>query len=168
VSSWILRVWILRVLAVFGLSLFLAFGAVIVLVCVELGFEPEYDSFGPDFEHFDGVFSQYNSDQYPIQTLDLAPLNGGNWIGACVFGGYSDPIEVAEKRMLLIDPLDTQRFEEARHSGFRVASVEETEAALLWWKADAKAHFVFFRNGAPGITTTCVGRGKPVVTFEGW
>lgn len=130
----------------------------VVLGCIGLGSisfvvtiaksAPSFDRFHPDYATFAAVFDQadraFNAGQSYV-IIDLAPLNRGAWKTACLFAGYTHPIEEMERLGARVDQADRDRLGKAR--GFRAAPVEETELVIAFTNEAGRAHFVHFQSG---------------------
>lgn len=113
--------------------------------------EPVYDVADPDYAHFSHEFDRLaaafeHREPTARDTLDLAPLNGGRWTTACLFGGYTDPVEKLE-RMGVRVPQAEQRRMAAASGGFRLAPVEEFEVVIAYIDAKATTRLIHFKNG---------------------
>lgn len=83
--------------------------------------------------------------------IDLSELNSGEWTTACLFGGYTDPLEAMRVHGANIDEKDRVRFTEAGSRGFRLGQVEEHEMAIAFVDLGNNARFIHFRTGiGPG------------------
>ena len=67
---------------------------------------PSFDRSHPDYATFAAVFDQadraFNAGQSYV-IIDLAPLNRGAWKTACLFAGYTHPIEEMERLGARVD-----------------------------------------------------------------
>jgi hypothetical protein len=63
-------------------------------------------------------------------SIDFSSLNNGEWKTACLFGGYTRPLDEMRLRGASISENDTARFTEAGTRGFRLGHVEEQEKRL--------------------------------------
>jgi hypothetical protein len=85
------------------------------------------------------------------KTITLTELNSGEWKTACLFGGYTDPLEAMRVHGANIDEKDRVRFTEAGSRGFRLGQVEEHEMAIAFVDLGNNARFIHFRTGiGPG------------------
>jgi hypothetical protein len=133
----------------------------IILVAVawllaELFYRPSYDRAHPDHDRYAGMFHRLEmtrsqrriTSEDPIDpSIDLSELNGGHWKVACVFGGYTTPVETMRGLGAHIDENDLRRFTEAGRRGFRLAPVEESEMAIAYVDLADNARFIHFRHG---------------------
>lgn len=80
------------------------------------------------------------------QAIDLASLNGGDWTGACLYGGYNDPLTHMRDLQANITPQDEERLKDLNH-GFRLNQVEEFEAIVAFIDTANTAHLIHFKHG---------------------
>lgn len=122
--------------------------ASVSFVAIIANSEPAFDQSHPDYTSFAAVFAQadraLNAGQSYV-IIDLAPLNGGAWKTACLFAGYTHPIEHMEQLGARVDQADRDRF--GKPQAFRAAPVEETELVIAFMDEAGRAHFVHFQNG---------------------
>lgn len=112
---------------------------------------PAYDRSDPDYQRYSAAFADLSKalrrriatkDDY----IDLSNLNNGQWETACLFGGYTKPLETMTALNAKIDENDRVRWSKATR-GFRLAPVEEFEMAIAFIDANANARFIHFENG---------------------
>jgi hypothetical protein len=70
----------------------------VVDLLYELPYTPTYDQADPDYRRYRDAFDslQLNLDRRGITEedyVDLAMLNNGEWTTACLFGGYTMPLD---------------------------------------------------------------------------
>lgn len=106
--------------------------------------DPQYAAYVQTFEKARLVDSRGVSTPTP---LDLDGLNRGDWVKACLFGGYTNPSEKMIAFGATLNPLDVTRWADARRQGFRLAEVEEYEVAIAYIDRANQAHFIHFRRG---------------------
>ena len=80
-------------------------------------------------------------------TLDLTSLNNGDWVTACVFGGYNDPLNAMEKKGAEFSSGDKRRLLQLGKRGMRLAQVEESEVLFVYMDATGRARYVHFEYG---------------------
>jgi hypothetical protein len=80
-------------------------------------------------------------------AIDLSELNAGNWKIACVFGGYTNPLEMMRALGANINEKDRLRLTESRSRGFRLTQVEESEMAITYVDLSNNAKFIHFDHG---------------------
>jgi hypothetical protein len=103
---------------------------------IELSYQPSYDQAHPDYGRYAETFRRLS---VPISrrgitsddAIDLSELNGGKWQVACVFGGYTNPLEAMRAFGANIDEKDQLRLTEAGSRGFRLAQVEESDGHCI-------------------------------------
>ena len=112
--------------------------------------KPTYDQSHPDYrryaEAFDRLGAQIHGREFTKEdAIDLSELNRGEWKIACVFGGYTDPVEKMRALGANINEKDQLRWTETR--GFRLAPVEESEMAIAYMDLGNNAQFIHFKSG---------------------
>ena len=164
----ILRAFDFKVLACIGVAT-VGFGAAMALMTALIitGSKPAFDQFHPDYAAFTAAFNQsdraLNAGQRPV-VIDLAALNGGAWATACLFTGYTRPIEHMERLGAKVDQADRDRLTDAR--GGRLAPVEEREAVIAFMGEDRQAHFIHFQHGMgqyAEFTRNCVTKPETML-----
>lgn len=140
----------LVLLLVVGAAALFAIGAAALLR--ELLYKPTYDQSHPNYRHFAEVFDSLRPElDYRGTTeddyIDLSELNSGEWKTACLFGGYTDPLEAMRALGANIDEKDHVRFTEAGSRRFRLGQVEEQEMAIAFVDIGNNARFIHFRTG---------------------
>jgi hypothetical protein len=124
----------------------------VAALLVELSYRPSYDQAHPDYGRYAETFRRLS---VPISTrgitgddaIDLSELNGGEWQVACVFGGYTNPLETMRAFGANIDEKNQLRLTEAGSRGFRLAQVEESEMAIAYVDFNNNARFIHFKYG---------------------
>jgi hypothetical protein len=114
--------------------------------------EPAYDQSHPDYHRYAEAFNRLS---VPISqrgitnedAIDLFELNGGEWKTACIFGGYTNPLDKMRTLGADISPKDQSRLTEAGSRGFRLAQVEESEIAIAYVDFSNRAQFIHFKHG---------------------
>ena len=145
-----------RLILLFVASTAALFAIGVVALLRELLYKPAYDQFQPNYRQFTEIFDSLRpvldyrgttKDDY----IDLSELNSGEWKTACLFGGYTDPLEAMRVHGANIDEKDRVRFTEAGSRGFRLGQVEEHEMAIAFVDLGNNARFIHFRTGiGPG------------------
>jgi hypothetical protein len=139
-----------------GRLVILLAGCVVALVVgrllVEMSYRPTYDWDDPDYRRYSPVFARLRKelDRRDIadqDVIDLSSLNDGNWKTACVFGGYTDPLEEMRTFGATISGKDEVHLANARSRGFRIGPVEEFEIMIAYVNLSNHAHFVHFERG---------------------
>ena len=141
-----------RYIFLFGASLVGLAILGIATVLVELFYRPSYDRAHPDYDHYAQVFERLRE---PVSVrglagehaIDLSDLNRGEWKVACLFGGYTDPLETMRALGANIDEKDRLRWTAAGSRGFRLAQVEEKEMAIAFADLGNTARFIHFKSG---------------------
>jgi hypothetical protein len=64
-------------------------------------------------------------------SVDLSGLNNGEWKTACLFGGYTNPLDEMRALGANISEKDRARMTEAGSRGLRLSQVEEYELANI-------------------------------------
>src|SRR5262245_59625753 len=118
----------------------------------ELLYKPIYDQSHPNYRHFVEVFARLRAElDYRGATnedyVDLSELNDGDWTTACLFGGYTNPLEAMRIRGANIHEKDRVRFTEAGWRGFRLGQIEEREIAIAFLDLGNNAQFIHFETG---------------------
>ena len=141
-----------RYILLFGVSfVVLAMVGIATLLAV-LFHRPSYDVTHPNYNYFVEVFERLRE---PIafrgmtneDAVDFSQLNGGEWKVACLFGGYTDPLETMRAIGANIHEKDQVRWTKARSRGLRLAQVEEKEMAIAYVDLANNAQFIHFRHG---------------------
>jgi hypothetical protein len=135
-------------IVVFGCA-FAAAAALIGLVALlVLSPKPDFDRAHPDYAYFAERFEEARrifASGRNHATIDLAHLNGGAWRTACLFGGYTHPIEKMDALGAVVSEADRQRLSGA--VGARIAPVEEFEVLIAYIDEERRAHFIHFAEG---------------------
>jgi hypothetical protein len=141
-----------RAIFIFGAS-FVALAILgVAVLLVALSYRPSYDQAHPEYGRYAEAFHRL-SVQFSARgitsddAVDLSELNRGEWKVACVFGGYTSPLETMRACNANIDEKDQLRLSEAGSRGFRLAQVEESEMAIAYVDFDNNAHFIHFKHG---------------------
>jgi len=118
----------------------------------ELLYKPIYDQPHPNYRHYAEVFDRLRAelDDRGARNghyVDLSELNDGDWTTACLFGGYTNPLEAMRMRGANIHEKDRVRFTEAGSRGFRLGQVEEREIAIAFVDLGNNAQFIHFKTG---------------------
>ena len=125
-------------------------GAVALLV--ELSHRPTYDQSDPNHRRYVEAFDRL---RVPLDQrgatkqdfVDLSQLNKGEWKTACLFGGYTRPLEEMQALSANISERDRVRMTEAGSRGFRMGQVEEQEMAIAYVDLSNNAQFIHFASG---------------------
>ncbi len=125
---------------------------VFVAILVIAAFDTtQFDDDDPRYQFLVQQFSEHRGPYgsgIPIpRTIDLAPLNNGQWTMACIFGGYNDPLEDIEKLQVKITPEDRRRLENAGSTALRLNQVEEYEIMVVYVDPSGYARIAHFRGG---------------------
>ena len=141
-------IWIATVcFALVGGAAVLVFGFLLYAVFQS----PDYDKSHPDYARYEGVFARLEKQMYETprgqQAIDLSQLNDGDWETACIFGGYTDPLEEMQSRGAIVADRDVRRLIEAEELGMRMDQVEEFEIMLTTIDRQNRAHFIHFKHG---------------------
>ncbi|HEY8563982.1 MAG TPA: hypothetical protein VIL65_00650 [Beijerinckiaceae bacterium] len=126
---------------------------------------PEYATFAARFAEAQRAFAA--GEDWAV--IDLAPVKGGAWRTACLFGGYTRPVERLEALGAVVSQADRQRLGKA--IGWRVSPVEEFEMLIAFSDEQGRAHFIHFDQGmgAEGQHyEACVTRPKTKVAVAPW
>lgn len=134
--------------------------------------QPAYDTQHPDYAHYDAVFSRVAEElaQSGVSTtpIDFAPLNGGAWKTACLFGGYGKSITEMRDRNAIVSDADLARLDDKQQPGFRLFALEEAEAMIAYVDDGNRAHFIHFRHGLGQFSEAyrgCVSKPETVLTL---
>lgn len=137
------------------------------IALIYLGSVPDYDTHHPDYRHITGEMARAGeTSRGEASAINLAPLNGGRWQKACLFGGYTDPVREMEKSGASITAADRARLGEAW--GLRLHPVEEKEALVAFADPERRAHFVHVRSGLGSFLDhfhKCIDRPETVLTL---
>ncbi len=141
----------MRFILLFGVSfVVLAVVGITALILVAIFDEPDYDVAHPNYSYFAEMFERLSKSSRRMTNeaaIDFSQLNGGEWKVACLFGGYTDPLETMRVTGANINENDRVRWTEARSRGFRLAPVEEHEMAIAYVDLANNAQFIHFRHG---------------------
>jgi len=118
----------------------------------ELSYKPTYDRSDTDYRRYEEAFKALwlQLDQRGAteeDSIDFSSLNNGEWKTACLFGGYTRPLDEMRLRGASISENDTARFTEAGTRGFRLGQVEEQEIAIAYIDPANNARFIHFAAG---------------------
>src|SRR5258708_7587900 len=96
-----------------------------VAAVVELSYRPTYDRSDPTYHRYLEAFERLRVplDQRGAKKedfVDLSPLNNGEWKTACLFGGYTMPLDEMRALGATISEIDRVRMTEAGSRGFRL------------------------------------------------
>jgi hypothetical protein len=80
-------------------------------------------------------------------SVDLSGLNNGEWKTACLFGGYTNPLDEMRALGANISEKDRARMTEAGSRGLRLSQVEEYELAIAYIDLSNNARFIHFETG---------------------
>ena len=128
------------------------FSVGVALLLYELSYKPTYDREDPDYRRYAEAFEvlRVKLDQHGLteaDDLDLATLYNGAWTTACLFGGYTMPLDDMRRLGANISERDRVRITDAGWRGFRLAQVEEHEMAIAYIDRSNSAHFIHFATG---------------------
>jgi hypothetical protein len=151
----------------------LAAAVLLLVLVVELSYKPTYDQSHPDYDRYAEAFNRLsvslsrrgitNDD-----AIDLSELNGGEWKIACVFGGYTRPLETMRALGGNINQKDQLRWTEAGSRGFRLGQVEEREMAIAYVDLNNNTQFIHFEYGIGPEGQhfeKCISRPETRLTF---
>ena len=133
-----------------GIAAVCVLGALLLLV--EFFYQPAYDQTDPNYRRYLKVFDSLRpkldyrgttKDDY----IDLTELNNGEWKTACLFGGYTFPLEAMQALGANVNEKDRVRLTEAGSRAFRLGQVEEHEMAIAFVDLGNNAQFIHFRSG---------------------
>ena len=121
-------------------------------VVVELFYKPTYDRSDPTYHRYLEAFERL---RVPLDErgatnediLDLSQVNKGEWKTACLFGGYTRPLDEMQALGATISEKDRARMTEAGSRGFRVSQVEEQEIVIAFVDLGNNARFIHFHTG---------------------
>ena len=124
----------------------------IVVLLVELSYQPAYDRSDSNYQRYSEAFDRLRVqlDRYGTtkdDVIDLSQLNNGAWKVACVFSGYTNPLEEMRALDANISEKDQLRLTEAGSRGFRLGQVEEFEMMIAYVDLSNNAQFVHFASG---------------------
>jgi hypothetical protein len=124
----------------------------VALLLYQLSHKPAYDQGDPDYrryeEAFDGLRVKLDRRGTTEEDyVDLSMLNNGEWTTACLFGGYTMPLDEMRALGANISDKDLARITEAGSRGFRLAQVEEQEMAIAYIDRSNDARFIHFATG---------------------
>lgn len=149
-------------------------GATILAIVASVMFEPRpvFDRDHPDYGPFASQFARAEkafSAGEDWAVIDLAPVNGGAWRSACLFGGFTRPVERLLSLGATVSASDRQRLSSAL--GWRAAPVEEFEMLVAFTDEQGQAHFIHFDRGVGAEGQhyeACVTRPKSQVAIASW
>lgn len=105
--------------------------------------KPSYGDKDPRFLFLSRQFSErgvaFRRNDYNLRSLELAQLNNGEWSSACVFGGYTVPLEEVRSQGFKITEQDQKQL--------ATFSLEESEVMVAYVDLLGFAHFVRFETG---------------------
>lgn len=138
-----------RIILVVTVGCVLALSAIPVVLIALLVFAPRpaYDRAHPDYVVFAERFAEARREleHRPEAVIDLASLNQGSWRTACLFGGYTRPVEHMIALGAVVTQADRNRL--AEPIGLRLSPVEEFEILIAFIDHEGRAHFVHFSDG---------------------
>jgi hypothetical protein len=119
---------------------------------IELSYRPSYDRSDPNYHRYLAVFNSLRMQLDQRGTteddyVDLSELNNGEWKTACLFGGYTRPLEEMRGLGASINEKDLIRLTEAGSRGFRLGQVEEQEMAIAFVDLSNNVRFIHFETG---------------------
>lgn len=162
------------VLRIALLSLLGCILAAVVAMAALVVFEPRpvFDRAHPDYAAFARHFAQAQrsfaaGEEWVV--IDLAPLNGGAWRTACLFGGYTRPVEQLIALGAVVSDADRQRLGAA--IGLRLSPVEEFEMLVAFTDEQGRAHFIHFDEGVGAEGQhyeACVTGPKTRIAIASW
>jgi hypothetical protein len=79
-------------------------------------------------------------------VIDLAPVNEGAWRTACLFGGYTRPVDRIDALSAVVSQTDRRRLAEA--TGLRLSPVEESEMLIAFLDEKGQAQSSIFRRAS--------------------
>jgi hypothetical protein len=132
----------------------------------------EYDMDHPAYGFLESQLAIANGSE--DRAIDFTGLNVGDWVLACLAGGYNDPISVIENAAAQFD-LEVIVSENQRtridwlESGSRLAAIEEFELMLIYVDGSKHAQFVLH----PGFGSffqhysECARPDQPTITLRG-
>jgi hypothetical protein len=139
-----------------------------------LTYKPTCGQSHPDYERYAEALNRLRvsiSSRRMIaddDAIDLSELHQGKWKIACVFGGYTSPLEKMRALGASISQEDQSCWTEAGSRGFRLAQVEESEMAIAYADLENNAHFIHF-NFAIGAEVQnfqeCIAKPETRLTF---
>lgn len=141
-----------------------------VLIAIIVFDKPDFDRAHPDYAQF---VARFAAAQRALEAgerwavIDLAPVNGGAWRTACLFGGYTSPVQRMEALGAVVNEADRRRLEKS--VGLRIAPVEEFEVLIAFVDEAQRAHFVHFPEGVGPNGQhyeACVRRPRIKVTID--
>ena len=126
-------------------------GAITVLL-VELSWTPTYDQSDPNYRRYIETFDRLRREldvrgATNEDFVDLSQLNNGEWKTACLFGGYTYPLNDMQALGAQISKKDRVRLTQAGLLGFRAGQVEEEEMAIAYVDFKNNAQFIHFASG---------------------
>jgi hypothetical protein len=126
---------------------------------------PDYAAFALQFQQAERAFAA--GEDWAV--INLAPLNGGAWRTACLFGGYTQPIQHLEAIGAIVSDRDRRRLSNA--IGWRVAPVEEFEMLIAFSDEQGQGNFIHFNHGVGSEGQhyeACVTKPKTKVAIASW
>lgn len=145
---------------------------------------PASDTSHPDFAQLSSQFEQTRAafdrefhwrrenplvkreEHHPV--IDLASVNRGSWKKACLYGGYTSPINAMRESGAIIGIVDILRFEFPMYSFF---SVHEYATMISFIDQNNKAHFIHFRKAIGAETQhveKCAVKPNTKVVLDGY
>ncbi|KAA5602193.1 hypothetical protein F1193_06050 [Blastochloris sulfoviridis] len=158
------------------MALYIFFGAFLLILGAGMAVvweihtsRPTFDRADPDYGAFAERFAQAARalDDGRAASVNLAPATGGAWRTACLFGGYTWPIEEMERRGASIRDADRQSL--AEPGGLRLTPVEEHEVLVSIVDEAGNARFIHFDHGLNSHGQhfqACVTRPETFVTID--
>lgn len=167
-DGWLIMLRLLRIILFVLIAAPVA--AVVLLVAVTVLGRPDHDHAHPDYGNFAGRFAEVRRAFAAGERgaeIDLAPVNGGAWQLACLFGGYTRPVERMDERGAIVTDADRKRLTST--GGFRAGPVEEFEMLIAFIDDEGRAHFIHFPEGVGSggqHYQACVTRPQTTVTVS--
>ena len=124
---------------------------------------PSSDSNHPDFAKLSEQFERVRLERVARPPVDLASVNGGAWGTACLFGGYTSPINAMRDLGANISIGDIIRFDMPLYGMF---SVKEYALMVTFIDKNNRAHFIYFREAIGAETqhfSVCVTKPETMV-----
>lgn len=126
--------------------------ALVVGLVAELSYTPVYDRADPNYHRYLEAFQRV---RVPLNErgltkedyIDLSQLNDGDWKTACLFGGYTRPLDEMLALGATISEKDQIRLTEAGTRRFRIGQVDEFEIMIAFVDLSNNARFIHFHNG---------------------
>lgn len=161
-----------------AVAITLVIGSLLVLTAVALvvaydvllhsgaAYDPNHPQRAVFERQLEAARETFRTDASEWAVIDLAPLNGGVWRTACLFGRYTTPIQDLEVLGATISYLDRVRFKSAMLGS---ADSEEKFAVLFAWiTSDNRAGFLHLPAGLAETHayTACVDKPKTKMAIQ--